>query len=234
MPGTDYACAFGTPVLSAESGTVTRVIRSTASASGRQVYVRLDDGREVAYIHLSSTIYAVPGRRVGRGDVLALSGASGFGKEWGYAAHLHVTLWAGAAWSSRMLDFDTFVGPSGGTAGGGGVPINPDKRRDYDMARNAGIVWEAANPGGSLWSYLIHNTESGFGLLFVNAPGQGPIDGSFVNGLAVAYDTPSWAKVTESLARATMAALDEVRPADAPALLRVELTPQSVADALSS
>lgn len=135
MPGTDYACGFGTEVLCGDDGWVTRVVTSTGSASGRQVYVRFTDGREAAYIHLSRTIYVSAGDRVSRGSVLALSGASGFGKENGYAAHLHVTLWVGVAWNSRTLDFDKFVGAESGAGGGGVSPFPPPSSDDALLRR---------------------------------------------------------------------------------------------------
>lgn len=132
MPGTDFGCSFGTPIGCGDNGVVTRVITSTASASGRQVYVRFDDGREAAYIHLSKTIYVRPQQRVSRGQTLALSGASGFGKEYGYDPHVHVTLWVGVAWNSRFLDFEQYMDGSGGSGGGGGGWVPPI---DYGLLR---------------------------------------------------------------------------------------------------
>lgn len=113
MPGTDYACAYGTPVLSGDNGTVTFVNHKNTGASGRGVDVRFDDGRTAAYIHLSADIRVKVGQRVSRGQAVALSGASGYGKDWYYGPHVHVTLWSGVPWQSANIDFENYVGAGG-------------------------------------------------------------------------------------------------------------------------
>lgn len=111
-PGTDYPCAFGSRIVAAEAGRVVEVKTTTTTATGRFVTVDLDDGRRVRYLHLSRVTVTI-GQRVARGELLALSGASGFGREWGYGAHVHVTLWARQAYTfgrNATLDFERYVG----------------------------------------------------------------------------------------------------------------------------
>lgn len=111
-PGTDYACGYGTNVMCAENGRVVDQKSSTSGGTGRYVTVDLDDGRRVRYLHLSRILVS-NGQRVGRGQVIAKSGASGFGKEDGYGAHVHVTLWAGHYYkfgSAATIDFQKYVG----------------------------------------------------------------------------------------------------------------------------
>ena len=81
------------------------------------MYMQLDDGRTVDWIHLAS-IQAWPGMRFGRGQRgLARSGASGFGNDWHYGPHVHVTLRARQGLSYRdTLDFEAYV--DGGSSGG--------------------------------------------------------------------------------------------------------------------
>lgn len=107
--GTDYACAYGTPVRAVAAGTVTYVKHSTSGAMGRVAEYRLDDGRDTRSIHLSE-VWVDVGQRVERGQQIALSGASGFDSDWGYAAHLHHTLWPGPAWAAPTIDFERYVG----------------------------------------------------------------------------------------------------------------------------
>jgi hypothetical protein len=108
--GTDYACAYGTPVLAAEAGTVVDVKHDTGSATGRFVTIDLDDGRRTRDLHLSG-IWVGEGQRVSRGQAIAASGASGFGSNWGYGAHLHRTLFPRHEYTfGNTLDFEVYVG----------------------------------------------------------------------------------------------------------------------------
>jgi hypothetical protein len=64
----------------------------------------------VSFIHLRNTVAWV-GMRVSRGQFgVAWSGASGHGSDWGYAEHVHVSLWARPGlpyWDT--LDFMLYV-----------------------------------------------------------------------------------------------------------------------------
>ena len=109
-PGTDYATAYGTAVACAEAGTVVDLSWSNGGGTGRYVAVDLDDGRRVRYLHLDA-IWVGVGQRVGRGQAIAASGASGFGSNYGYGPHVHVTLFPGHAYDfGATLDFQTYVG----------------------------------------------------------------------------------------------------------------------------
>lgn len=112
-PGTDYAAAYGETVVAAEDGVIADVKTTSTRATGRYVTIDLDDGMRVRYLHLSKVLVK-KGQRVKRGQAVAKSGASGFGRNWGYGAHVHVTLWARQAYSfgsSATLDFEKYVGP---------------------------------------------------------------------------------------------------------------------------
>lgn len=120
-PGTDYGCAYGTELAAAGAGRVIDVKTSNTGATGRYVTIDLDDGRRVRYLHLSSISVSV-GQRVTRGQIFARSGASGFGSDWGYGAHVHVTLWSQQAYKfgrDATLDFELYVGTSGGGSSSG-------------------------------------------------------------------------------------------------------------------
>ncbi|QIG40669.1 M23 family metallopeptidase [Microbacterium sp. 4R-513] len=108
-PGTDYACAPGTTVRCAADGWVIDRKLTNSGAMGRYITVALDDGRTVRYLHLSSP-WARVGDRVAAGQGIAASGASGFGSDQGYGAHVHVTLWPGAAWAATPIDFHAHAG----------------------------------------------------------------------------------------------------------------------------
>jgi murein DD-endopeptidase MepM/ murein hydrolase activator NlpD len=108
-PGTDYACAYDTPVRCAGDGYVTDLTTSTAGGTGRFLTVDLDDGRRVRYLHLASHAVGI-GWRVGRGQIIAHSGASGFGNNWGYAPHLHTTLFPYHAYDfDQTQDFEQYI-----------------------------------------------------------------------------------------------------------------------------
>lgn len=97
-PGTDLYCPIGTPVLAPADGRVYAVGTSIGPATGRWVGIDFNDGRRFRALHLAR-IDKWPGQTVRRGEVIGLSGASGYGEEdWSWnpatgGAHVHVTLW---------------------------------------------------------------------------------------------------------------------------------------------
>ncbi|MCI1019199.1 M23 family metallopeptidase [Microbacterium sp. C5A9] len=113
-PGTDYAVPTGTPVRAAADGVIVDRKDSTTTATGRYLALRADDGNYIRYLHLQSSA-VLPGTRVTRGQVIAVSGASGFGSEAGYGAHVHVSLWIGGTplqlGFTNSVDFENYVQP---------------------------------------------------------------------------------------------------------------------------
>lgn len=118
-PGTDYAFPHGTTLVAPASGTIAEVKTSTSGASGRRLLISTDDGNTLDLIHLSE-ILVHTGQHVAQGDVIARSGASAWGNEWGVGAHTHVSLWLGGGPYSKgwaaTVDFEAFV--KGGNGGG--------------------------------------------------------------------------------------------------------------------
>ena len=111
-PGTDYGIPYGSDVRAAEDGVILFVDNSTAGAEGRRVQVGHDDGQSTSPIHLSQILVS-KGQRVKRGQVIAKSGASAWGKEWGVGAHVHQTLFPTHALifgTDKTLDFEKQVG----------------------------------------------------------------------------------------------------------------------------
>lgn len=108
-PGTDWACAYGTRLVAAGDGVIVDADNSNYGAEGRRLSIALDDGREVSYIHLSRLL--VTAGRVVRGQVIALSGASGYGDDWYYGPHVHVSLWPAQGMAYRdSIDIEPFLG----------------------------------------------------------------------------------------------------------------------------
>lgn len=125
-PGTDYACAYGTPLLAAGTGTVVDIKHSNSGAMGRYVTIDLDDGRRVRYLHLSE-VWVRVGQRVSASTYFGASGGSAWGSDWGVGAHVHVTLWPGHYYEftpTGPIDFERYVG-----GGGGGGTLQPHQRQ---------------------------------------------------------------------------------------------------------
>lgn len=123
--GVDYYCPMGTPILAAADGFVVEIGGSTEPATGRYLTIDLDDGLRVRYLHLSRWAKN-RGDRVQRGDVVAYSGASGYGSEFFGASsletipwntggpHVHTTLWPTHRYrfgaDAGTLDIERYVG----------------------------------------------------------------------------------------------------------------------------
>lgn len=94
--GVDFRSVIGTPVLSAESGTVLGVgdtdVGCRGASYGKWILVRYDNHLATIYAHLSS-INIVAGTRVTRGTVIGYSGVTGYAT----GPHLHFGLYAAEA-----------------------------------------------------------------------------------------------------------------------------------------
>jgi hypothetical protein len=102
-PGTDYGVAYGSSVYASEDGVVAYIDTSPYGAEGRRVCVQHPDGQMTSSIHLSRILVS-NGQRVKRGQEIAKSGASAWGKEWGVGAHVHHTLFP-----THALRFGTYA-----------------------------------------------------------------------------------------------------------------------------
>jgi len=114
-PGTDYAVITGTQIRAAANGVIVDRKDSTTTATGRYLALRADDGNYIRYLHLQSSTVPL-GARVARGQVIAYSGASGFGTDTGYGPHVHVSLWIGGTplqlGFTNSVDFESYVDPA--------------------------------------------------------------------------------------------------------------------------
>ncbi len=111
-PGTDFAAPIGTKIKSVYGGTV-KALGNTDSypgcfAWGRWLLIDHDNGLSSLYAHLSSNLVQV-GQRVEKGEVVALSGNTGFST----GPHLHLTIYA-----SQGVRVGSYTGTGGcGKAG---------------------------------------------------------------------------------------------------------------------
>ncbi len=144
-PGTDYAVVTGTPVRAATSGTIVDRKDSTTTATGRYLALRADDGNYIRYLHLRSSTVPL-GARVTRGQVIAYSGASGFGSETGYGPHVHVSLWIGGTplqlGFTNSVDFENYVE---------GGPIQPPSEDPVPIHQSNTYQWNTVVPRG-VWT----------------------------------------------------------------------------------
>jgi len=92
-PGTDFGLPIGSKIYSVDSGTVRAFGNTDAHpgcyAWGKWILVDHDNGLSSLYAHLSSISTSV-GQRVTRGQVIALSGNTGYST----GPHLHLTVYA--------------------------------------------------------------------------------------------------------------------------------------------
>lgn len=146
-PGTDWYCPIGTPVLAPGDGVIYGYGTDIGPATGLWNGIDLDNGQRFRAMHYSKLIRKTG--RVKRGEVIALSGASGYGvwdwsgNWWTGGAHVHGTLWPtqvsryGYHWVNGKkvpytIDFMRHADLSG-LAGGGSSPFPPTEPEERDI-----------------------------------------------------------------------------------------------------
>jgi murein DD-endopeptidase len=87
-PGIDFVTPSGTPVWATGAGVVKVADGNPDGAGGRMVVISHGAGVTSEYLHLQRVTVKV-GDKVKQHQEIGLSGGSGFGKENGYAPHLH-------------------------------------------------------------------------------------------------------------------------------------------------
>jgi len=94
--GIDFRASLGTPVFSAEDGTVEGVgdtdIGCQGASYGKWILIRHNNNLSTLYAHLAS-IEVSPGQKVERGERIGLSGRSGYAT----GPHLHFSVFASPA-----------------------------------------------------------------------------------------------------------------------------------------
>lgn len=141
-PGVDYYVPTGTAVRAASSGRVVDTGDSVYPATGRYVTIDLDDGRRVRYLHLLRRSVGV-GDRVQWGQVIGLSGASGYGSDffgepyrndafWRNTGgdHVHMSLFRNHSYSFgryATLDPEPYMSSNQGDGGSPATIINPEE-----------------------------------------------------------------------------------------------------------
>lgn len=86
LGGVDLTAPYGTRVKAPSSGRVT--LHGNTGSGGRYITITAADGHQDELMHLSAFLVR-NGQQVTRGQVVGRSGASGFGREYHYAPHLH-------------------------------------------------------------------------------------------------------------------------------------------------
>ena len=90
--GVDLRANVGDNVYSVFDGTVVAVNDTVNGKGGRYVLIKSDDKQTEYFVCHLSALFVKKGDKVKKGDLIALSGASGNGNENGYAPHLHLEL----------------------------------------------------------------------------------------------------------------------------------------------
>jgi murein DD-endopeptidase MepM/ murein hydrolase activator NlpD len=147
-PGTDYTDAYGDTVVSVAAGTVTDASNDNGGGGGRTIHVDHDDGSGADYLHLSK-ISVSAGQWVSQGQTLGQSGASGYGSDWYYGAHLHISFRYNHSHgysNNGNVDFDAIMRGQGGS-----TPTPPTPEGNEDMSniihRRDGSLALAASDG---------------------------------------------------------------------------------------
>jgi hypothetical protein len=109
-PGTDYMTEYGTDLRMPGDGVIARVDNNPGGAEGRRLQLYMDNGQVIDFIH-GYWIHGSEGQRVSQGQTgIFISGASGWGEDYYYGAHVHVTLRADTGKPFKdTLDFEKYI-----------------------------------------------------------------------------------------------------------------------------
>jgi len=205
-PGTDYASASGSPLYASGNGRVAALSRSNSNATGRYLTIDMDDGRRTRSLHLAE-IWVEVGWRVEQGQQIGVTGASGFGSNWGYGAHVHQTLIPSHSNDfANTLDFALYVGdPDPDPIPGPTTTMEDDMPAFFDNGRV--IVW----PNGWANSYdpQVYNAMKGYALDPTN-PGNQWVEETWVRENWAALDGVQAQQVKVAQQSATRAASSAV------------------------
>lgn len=114
-PGTDYTAGYGSPVYAPAAGIVADTVTNPSGSGGRMVYLDLEDGNGVDLLHLAS-VECSRGQHVAAGQRVGISGASGYGSDWYYGPHLHISIrdrHGSHTSGAGNFDFDAFMRSAG-------------------------------------------------------------------------------------------------------------------------
>lgn len=204
-PGTDYKTAYGTDIRIAGDGVVALVDNSNQGPEGRRLQINMNNGEVIDYIH-GANIRAYVGQPVEKGQRgVFITGASGYGDDWYYGPHVHVTrrLKKGLAFKDSV-DFELALDKP--------TPKNKEEKeeemcgnpRQIHTVENGKIVNRALIVPGT--AYFLPWTES------ANAKNA--------NGIAKNMETGDSTEVTQSLFDAFMKAAERLQPNDS---LKIEI-----------
>jgi hypothetical protein len=123
--GIDYAMPIGSKIYAPEGGIVSRVVDYGDSSLGKAVFVKTRAGYQYIFGHLSDNTIVHEGDRVHAGDLIALSGSTGFST----GPHLHLGL---------LNKAGAFVDPSEAApkAGGHLGILGKVLEKSYDQAKD--------------------------------------------------------------------------------------------------
>lgn len=145
-PGLDYVCAWGDQAWASKTGTVASISNSIGGSGGRYILIAWDDGTESYYLHLSR-IEVVRGQRVAQHENVAKTGASGFGSEFGYGAHLHFTIRINGANVDPLPLVRSPDGAGWASAGGASTPIEAAPKFTITEDDEMKLIWDTAGTG---------------------------------------------------------------------------------------
>ena len=214
--GIDYGWYYADPTDSqrtyaAAPGKVVQVVNTSewGGGWGSRVVIEHAPGVLTTYNHYwLNGIRVQPGQRIVAGTYLGQMGNTGDSA----GVHLHFELNI----NGNRVDPDPYFSkdlPGTKPAGGDTTPIPEQSTEDEeDMAKNSGFYYDSKNATGQrVTIQLICNAGSGFEQEYSNGTGNMPA--GYNNAIAAAFDTGSFAKITESHADAIKRSLAEVRAA---------------------
>jgi murein DD-endopeptidase MepM/ murein hydrolase activator NlpD len=174
-PGTDYTCGYGSPIFAVAAGVIQVADSGNGGGGGRTINLAHDDGWGSDYLHLSGIV--IPGGRVSQGQLIAYSGGSGYGDDWYYGPHLHISYRPNHSTAFSDVDNRDFhsIITSGGGGGSAATPTDSEDImiRIQSPARGLGLI------GPGYYRHLDTNEE---------VEQSGPLISAHYNGNDRQYD----------------------------------------------
>lgn len=183
--GQDFPNAPGTPLKAVADGTVTTNLGVASNPGGGNfITITLADGAQARYFHMRERSPLAVGTRVKQGQVVGYLGNTG---TWTTGPHLHFEIRVNGSPVDPRAYIQARLGSTAGEIINTETNTPAGEEEDEDMAVNSGFYYKT---GGKQLNVIVNFGSGAFH--------EYEASGDYNNGIATAFQTTDFAKITKS------------------------------------